>query len=117
MDVIAGRDSIDATEARVLEPPRQHKVPIQPSPSRRYLCEGHSYLEGNSRLLGNDGHRAKGSNFCCEALVERANFCRLALEMVFEVMPPAGVRLVAIGEHAAASWAAPKISGFCHRLT
>src|SRR5713101_4297796 len=39
--VVARRDGVDAAEARVLEPPRQHDVPVEPALPRRHLRERH----------------------------------------------------------------------------
>jgi len=65
-------------------------------------------VEGDARLLGQYLDRPDLADRRDDRVEQRANFRRLALKMMVEVMASTGVRLVAIRELATASRAAPQ---------
>ena len=108
MDVILGRNRVDAPEAWVLQPPGKHHVTVEPAGSRRHLSEGHPDLKGDPGLFRQDGHGSAGVDRLPDGLVEGPYRGILAPEMVGEVVAAAGVGLVAVGEAAAASRTGPE---------
>src|SRR5512135_1380755 len=98
------------------EPTGEHDVPVEPVLTWRDLDKGHAHLEGDPGLFGKDGHRPAGGNRAPHALVESANGGVLPEEMVLEVVPIAGVGLVAVREGTPATRAGPQwgTSGCAH---
>jgi hypothetical protein len=108
--VIASGDGLDSPEARVLQPPGENNVPVEPSPARRHLGEGHADLKGDACLLGQDAHRSdltRGAEYRFEQLPNRR---WLAAEVVAEFVPAARMRLIAIRESTTALAATPQWS-------
>ena len=60
------------------------------------MRERHADLKGDPRFLGNDPNRTDFANRCNYDVKERADRRRLAFEMMGEVVPGAGVRLIAV---------------------
>jgi hypothetical protein len=108
MHVIAWREGLNAPKAWMLDALRQHKVPIERAAARRHLSEGHAHLEGNARFLRQNGHTAARPHRDGKRIIQGADFRRLAAKVVRQIMPPASVGLIAIGETTAALWTTPK---------
>jgi hypothetical protein len=79
-----------------------------PGPPHRQLGEGHAHVKGDPRLLGQNRHRSELAEQGQERLVNVADERRPALEMMLQLQGPAGVRLVAVGEGAAAGGTGPE---------
>jgi hypothetical protein len=52
VDYVSRRNRIDTQEARVVEPPGQDQMPIQPEPARHERRETHPHVQGDARFLG-----------------------------------------------------------------
>ena len=91
MEVVSRRKRFDLSKARMLEPPGQHEVSVQPSLARGDLRERHAHLERDPRFLGKNAHRTDGTNRGGHFLEERTNRRRLAVKVMTEREPPAGV--------------------------
>ena len=115
MQVISGRERLDAAEARVVETSGKDKVTIEPAPARSDLRKGHSYLKCDPRLLGQDSHRANRPDCRDDVVEQRPDRRWLAAEVVGERVPAAGVRLIAIREDASAFPASPQTRPAGHR--
>jgi hypothetical protein len=115
MQVIAGRERLHLTEARVVEAPRKNDMPVEPTAPRRDLRKGHAHLKGNPGFLRQNPYGSNRPNGGHHFLVERANQGRLAVKVMGEREPAAGMRLVAIREHPFASLASPQASSGGHR--
>lgn len=119
MYMIAGGDGLDAAKPWVRQSTGQYEVTIQPVGARSDLSEGHADLKGDASLFRENGHRAACSYGSPNGLVERAHGRILPAKVVGEVIPAAGVRLIAVGEAAPASRARPQWGtgwGWPHRI-
>lgn len=70
--------------------------------------ERHPHLKCNARFFRKNDHTAATPDLRQKQIIEFPNCRRPALEMRFQVMLPAKVRLVAISELPATRWAAPQ---------
>ena len=113
--MIPGRDRLNPAEPRMLEPPCQHQVTIQPVRAGRHLGKRHAHLESDPCFLRKNPHRAQRSNRRHHRIEEHPDLHPFALEMVLQVRPPAGMRLIAIGKAAPALPAVPKRLLVSHR--
>src|SRR3954470_23574743 len=102
VQVIARGESLDAAEARRLEPSRQHDVSVEPAAPRCHLRKRHPDLERDAGLFGQDTHGPGRLEECDDAFVEGANAWRLVAEMIVELALATGVRLIAIRKLATA---------------
>jgi hypothetical protein len=110
VEMIPWRERLHESEARVLEPPRENDMPVQPRAPRRDLGERHPDLKGDARLLGENAYWSDPLDDPDDAIEECANLRRLAVEMMIEIVNGAGVRLVAVRELSTALGAAPQRS-------
>src|SRR4029453_6348987 len=108
MEVVSRRERLHASKPRMLEPPCQHNVTVDPAPFRRHLRERHPDLKRDPRLLRQHAHRPERAHPRHNLVVERADRSRLALEMIREAVPATGMLLVAVGERTSACAAAPE---------
>ena len=92
----------------MLEPPRQDDMAIEPIRSRCDLREGHAHLKSDPSFLRQYAYRSQFADGGNHLLEKRADLRPLALEMVREIVTPAGVRLIAIREKAPALGTSPK---------
>jgi hypothetical protein len=106
--MITRRNGLYAAEAGVLGPSGQYNMTVEPIRSRCDLRKGHAHLKCNPSLLWNDAHRAESANRGSYLIEKGSNFRPLAFEMMLQIMPGAGVRLVAICEIAPALLTLPK---------
>jgi len=111
VNMIAWRDGLDDAEARVLESPRQDDVAVEPIRSRCDLRKGHAHLESDASLFGKDANRAERADRGDYLVEKRSNLRPLAAEMMLQIVPGAGVRLVAVCEVAIALFALPQRMG------
>ena len=107
MEVIPRRERLYAAKAGALEAPREDDVAIEPISARGHLREGHADVEGNPRFLGKDLHRPDVADGRHHGIEHLADARGLAREVVLQIVPTAGVRLIAIRELATAPLAAP----------
>jgi hypothetical protein len=107
MDVILPRNRVDPVEARPLVPMRQHQVPNDLAGLNLNRGEGHSHLECDARLFRQNGHWPATAKLSQEELVKFANSRWFALEMGFQLVSPAKMRLVSISELTPTNRAAP----------
>ena len=89
--MIARGERLDAAESRTLQTPCEDEVPVEPAAPRRDLRERHPHVERNPGLLGKDLDRTDGADGRHDGVEERANFRRLAGEMMLEVVAAARV--------------------------
>jgi len=108
MNVIAWRNGLNLPKARMLQSPGENDVPVQPSAARRELRKRHAHLERYPRLFGQDAHRADRPNGRDDGVKQQADFRRLAMKMALELVPTAGMRLIAIRKLTAALAATPE---------
>ena len=113
--MIPRRDRLHPAKSRMLQPAREDEVTVEPLCARRHLRERHPHLESDPRLFGQNAHRTDRPDRRYDRVEERADFRPFALEMLFEVRPAAGMRLIAIRELAAALLAAPERRLVFHR--
>lgn len=98
VDVVSGRDRLDAAEARVCSSAGEHDMTIEPALARRDLGERHPHLKRNARLLWNDRDRTTRGDRAADGVEEQPDSPILALKVVGQVVPAAGMRLIAVGE-------------------
>ena len=106
--MVTRRDGLHLAEARVLDPPCQHDVTVEPIRSRRDLRERHAHLESNPSLLWKDPHRSESANCCNDLIEKRSDFRALPAEVIPQAVSPAGVRLVSVREIPSALLTLPK---------
>lgn len=110
VNVVSGGDRFDLAETRVLPLSCQDDVTVEPIHARGDLCKRHSRLECNARFFGKHDHRTKTLEHIDDRVKKNADFGRFTLEMRFEIVTAAEVRLIPIGESALASRALPERS-------
>ena len=98
VDMVSGRDRVDAAEARVWSAAGEHDMTIEPALARRELGERYPHLKRNARLLWNDGDRTTSGDRAADGVEEQPDSPVLALKVVGQVVPAAGMRLIAVGE-------------------
>ena len=108
VDVVAGRNGLDPAKARMLQPPGEDNMSIQPLLSRCHLREGHPDLKRDPGLFGQNPHRADRLQRGDDVVIERSNLPRFVAKMIGQLMTAAGVRLIAVRECTSAFWAAPQ---------
>ncbi len=108
VQMIPGRERLDLPESRMLEPPGEDDMPINPAPPRGELGEGHANLESDSCLLWQHFDLAQRSNDPGRAIVQGSDLRRLSGEMMIEIVRLARVGLIAVGERSPAFGTAPK---------
>src|SRR6185436_8227727 len=108
VQMIPRRERLHATEAPMFEPAREHDVAVDPALSRRHLRERHPHLKGDPRLLRHDPDGPNGLDDGDKAIEQRADFRRLAGEVMLEVVRGTRMRLIAVGELPSAIAAAPE---------
>jgi hypothetical protein len=91
MDVISGRDCINSTESRVLQPAREHYMTVNPAQTRSQLREGHPHLKGDAGFFRQDGHQSAPPDCLEHGVKDRADFRRLAVKMRLQIVPAAEV--------------------------
>lgn len=107
MNVVSCREALDAADARRVDDAREDDVPVDPPRSWRELREGHPDLECNPALLRHDAHAARLTQGGEEVAIDCTNVRRLACEVRRQRVPPARMRLIPVGETAAALRARP----------
>ena len=112
VNMITRRNGLDRAEARMLEPPRQHDMAVEPIRPRCDLGKGHTHLKSNPSLLWKDAHLPKLANRRNDLIENGSNFRPLATEVVFKIVPAARVRLVAVCEVASAFLTLPQAGLF-----
>lgn len=116
MHVILPRNCVDSVEAWPLVPMRQDQVPDE---LRRLDLNGgerHPHLERDTRLFRQDGHRPAASDLSQKKVVEFANSLRFAMEMGFQLISSAKMRLVSISKLTLTNRAAPHRFCLVHGL-
>jgi hypothetical protein len=108
MYMVARGDRVDPAEPGMREPAGEYDVPVEPVLTRRDLGKGHANVKRDPGLFGKDGNGPAGGNRAPNALVEGANGGVLSLEVVLEVVPTAGVGLVAVREGTPATRTGPQ---------
>ena len=108
VDVIPGRNGVDAPEARVWQPAGQDDMAVEPALSRCDLCKRHPHLKGNARFLWKDSDRPTGADRAADRIKERPDRPILAAKVMSKVVAAAGMRLIAVGEAALASRTLPE---------
>ena len=106
--MISRRESFDAPEARVLHASRENDVAVDPVLPNDERGKAHSDLESDPRLLGQDRDWSVLFRDFQQFVENGANIFGLTSKVRRERMPAAGVRLIAIGESAAAIGTTPQ---------
>jgi hypothetical protein len=70
MHVLSRRKRLDSAKARMVETSGKDHMPIQPSATWSDLRERHTYLKGDTSLLGQNSHGPNRSNGCNHLLIE-----------------------------------------------
>ena len=70
VDMVPGRDRVDAAEARVWSSAGEHDMTIEPALARRDLGERHPHLKRDARLLWKDGDRTTSSDRAADGSVK-----------------------------------------------
>src|SRR6476659_8728603 len=89
MHVITRRKRLDAPEPGMVEPPREHDMPVDPRAPRGHLRERHPHLKGNSRPFRENPNRSDRADGGDDLIEERANLRRLATKVWRERIPAA----------------------------
>ena len=108
VDMVSGRDRFDSAEAWTRHSAGEHHVTIEPAMTRCDLGERHPHLKRNTRLLREDDDRATSGDCTSDGVEEQADGGILALKVVGQVVPAAGMRLIAVGEATLAIGTGPK---------
>lgn len=101
--MIPERDRVDSAEAWMWQSAGEDDVTIEPALARRDLGKRHPHLKGNARLLREDNGRPARGDCAADRLEQQTDRPILALKVVGQVVPAAGVRLIAVGEATLAS--------------
>ena len=107
VDMIPRRNSVDAAEAGVWQSAGEDDVTIEPVLSRRDLGKRHPHLKGNARFLWEDDDRPTGGDRPADWFEKQTDRPILVLKVVGQVVPAAGMRLIAVGEATLATGADP----------
>lgn len=108
MQVVSWRERFDLSEPRVLEPPREDDVAVEPALTRRDLSERHADLECDAGLFRKNDDGPERTNGRDDEIIDLAHDRVASDEVVLEVVQPAGMRLVPIRERAVAHRATPE---------
>lgn len=115
VQMIARREGLDAREQRALGAPGKHEMADRPVPAQGELREGHPHLKRDPGLFGQNDERSALLQQDHERIVDGANVGGSALEMSIEIVPAAGVSLVAVREAAGAGGTEPELrKEACH---
>lgn len=107
MHVVAWRDGVDPTEAWVRQSAGKHHMTVDPVLARRDLSKGDAHLKSDTGLFWQDANRANHAKRGNDFVEERSNLWWLANKMVFEIVSPTSVGLVAIRKPSSALCALP----------
>ena len=114
MHVISGRDGIDAAKSRVRETAGKDDVSVEPCRTRCDLGKRHTNLKCDPGLFRDHGHRSALGDSASHRVEQHPYSGILPLKMMLQVVPSAGVRLIAVGETPATPGALPQ-RGASHR--
>jgi hypothetical protein len=106
--MIPRRNCLDPVKTRMFETSREYQMTIQPVCARCYLGKRHPGLESDPGFLWKNSDWAVRSQRGRNLVEERSDLRPLALEVMLQIMTPAGVGLIAIGEVAPALLAVPE---------
>jgi hypothetical protein len=81
---------------------------VDPGPARRHLSKRHPNVKGDSRFLGQDDHGTERADCRQHGIEQRAYLGRLPSKMSLEIVQPAGMGLISIGERSLASRTLPQ---------
>ena len=79
--MVALRNCLDLSKARMLVAAREDDVPIDPPSTRRDLRKRHANLKGHARLLRNHRHRSARLDRLHECIEQLADHRGLAAKM------------------------------------
>lgn len=82
MEVIAGRESLNPSESRVVKTASEDQVAVQPASTRGHLRERHPDLKRDPGLLREDFDGADRTDGGHDGVIQGSNCRRLALEMM-----------------------------------
>ena len=108
VDMVSGRDRVDAAEPWMWQSAGEHDMAIEPSLPRRHLGERHPHLKRDARLLWKDDGRTASRDRTADGVEEHADSPFLAPKVIGQVVPAAGMRLVAVGEAPLAAGTGPE---------
>jgi hypothetical protein len=108
VNMIPWGDSVNAAEAGVWQPTGEDDVTVEPVLVRCDLGKRHPHLKGNARFLWDDDDRPAGGDGAADGLEKQTDSPVLALKVVGQVVPAAGMRLIAVGEATLAMRTGPK---------
>jgi hypothetical protein len=108
MHMISARNGVNPAEARVLQSARENHMTVHPARARRHLRKRHPHLKGDARLFRQHLHRAAAPDRLEDGLEDRPNLRRFSAKMGGQIMPPAGMRLIAVGKIPPATRALPQ---------
>ena len=106
--MVSRRKSLDSAKARILEPTREDYMSVHPVSSNDEGGKAHPNLKRDPGFLGQNGYRAVAPGEGEQLVENGADRFRFVVEMRSEVVIPAGVGLIAIGESAAALRTTPE---------
>jgi len=107
VNVILPRNRVDAREAGPFAPARQNQVPDEARAPNLDSGKRHPHLECDAGLLRQHRDRASAPHLGEEPVEQLAHCGRFPLEVGFQVVTAARMRLVPVGEFAPASRATP----------
>jgi hypothetical protein len=118
MSMIARRKALYLREQGIVRPPREYEMPGHPVPPNRQLGEGHAVLKGDAGLFGQDDDRPGSLDHGQEGVEYGAHLLGLARKMAFQIVPTAGMALIAVGEGSAAVPTSPQwpLGASCHPI-
>jgi hypothetical protein len=108
MDMIPGRNGVDAAEAWVWQSAGEDDVTIEPVLPRRDLGKRHPHLKGNARFLWEYYDRPTRGDRPADCFEKQTDSPILALKVVGQVVPAAGMRLIVVGKATLATGTGPE---------
>ena len=86
VQMVPWRERLHQSKARILQPPREHDVAVDPPSTRRHLGEGHADLKRDARFFWQYAHWADRGNGLDDAVEQSADLRRLAAKVMIEVV-------------------------------